>query len=117
LIHRSPLELLAAQLQSGDPYLEYVRVGSMSVGLYVLPAAGVDRQSPHGEDEVYVVVAGQGRFTAGDETRDVAPGDTIFVPAHLAHRFHDIASELRLIVVFAPPEYSQRPPDGQPAHR
>ena len=35
------------------------------------------------------------------------PGDTIFVPAETVHRFHDIDEELRLIVVFAPPEGSQ----------
>ena len=76
----------------------------MSAGLYVLPAGAVDGQSPHNEDEIYVVLAGGARFTAGDETRDVAPGDVIFVAAGVPHRFHDITEELRLIVVFAPPE-------------
>ena len=49
-------------------------------------------------------MAGRSRFTAGEETRDAAPGDVIFVPAHVPHRFHDIVEELRIIVVFAPPE-------------
>jgi mannose-6-phosphate isomerase-like protein (cupin superfamily) len=99
-------ELVAAGAAAGAAYHEFLRRPSMSLGLYVLPAGGVDGQSPHTEDEVYVVVAGRSAFTAGLETRGVGPGDTIFVPAGVPHRFHDITEELRLIVVFAPPEGS-----------
>lgn len=104
--HHPLAALAAAQAASGDRYLEFLREPSMSIGLYVLPAGATDGQSPHTEDEAYVVLAGRSRFTAGDETRDVAPGDTIFVAAGVPHRFHDITDELQLIVVFAPPEGS-----------
>jgi mannose-6-phosphate isomerase-like protein (cupin superfamily) len=100
-------ELLAEQSATGRPYLEFLRSGSMSIGLYVLDAGATDGQSPHGEDELYVVLAGRSRFTAGDEVRDVAPGDTIYVAAGVPHRFHDITERLTLIVVFAPPEHSR----------
>jgi mannose-6-phosphate isomerase-like protein (cupin superfamily) len=93
---------------NGGPYLEFEREESMSVGLYVLAAGARDDQQPHAEDEVYVVLEGQGRFMAGDEVRDVNPGDVIFVSASVPHRFHDISAELRIIVVFAPPEGSRR---------
>lgn len=76
----------------------------MSVGLYALDAGAVDTQSPHNEDEIYVVMAGRSFFTAGDESRQVAVGDVIYVPAHEPHRFHDIAERLELVVLFAPPE-------------
>lgn len=91
----------------GGPYYEFLRVPDLSVGLYRLAAGAIDRQRPHTEDEIYVVMAGRGRFTAGDDTRDLAPGDTIYVAKHVPHRFHDITDELQLIVVFAPPEDSQ----------
>jgi mannose-6-phosphate isomerase-like protein (cupin superfamily) len=94
---------------AGGPYLEFLRVPDLSVGLYVLEAGALDGQQPHTEDEVYVVVAGRSRFTAGDRTRDVGPGDTIFVEAGVPHRFHDITEELRLIVVFGPAEYTRAP--------
>jgi mannose-6-phosphate isomerase-like protein (cupin superfamily) len=86
------------------PYIELLRAEPMSAGVYVLPAGGVDEQQPHTEDEVYVVMRGSARFTAGGETVDVTRGDTLFVPAMEPHRFHDIAEELVLLVVFAPPE-------------
>jgi mannose-6-phosphate isomerase-like protein (cupin superfamily) len=97
-------DLLARRAATGRPYLEFLRSDALSVGLYVLPAGGVDRQQPHSEDEIYVVMNGRARFTAGSEVRDVGPGDVIFVAAQVAHRFHDITQDLELIVVFAPPE-------------
>ena len=100
-------ELERRRAAAGDPYLEFLTVPDLSAGLYVLEAGAVDRQLPHTEDEVYVVLAGRARFTAGDETRDVGPGDTLFVAAALPHRFHDIIETLRLIVVFGPAEGSR----------
>lgn len=97
-------ELLREQAEAGRPYLEFLRSGSLSAGLYVLRAGEVDRQQPHREDEVYVVLRGRARFTADDDVRDVTTGDVIFVAAGVPHRFHDIAVDLELIVVFAPPE-------------
>ncbi|MBA2570772.1 MAG: cupin domain-containing protein [Chloroflexi bacterium] len=96
--------LLESRAGSADAYLEFIREASMSVGLYVLAAGAVDGQSPHGEDEIYVVMAGRSQFTAGGQTRDIAPGDVLFVAAEAPHRFHDIEEELVLIVIFAPPE-------------
>lgn len=99
--------LLDRRRASGGPYLEFLRVPDLSLGLYVLERGAVDRQRPHSEDEAYVVLAGRSRFTAGDETSDVGPGDAIFVAAGVPHRFHDIAETLRLVVVFGPAEGSR----------
>ena len=101
---RSLADLRAGRAASGRPYLEFQRSDALSVGLYVMAAGGIDRQQPHSEDEVYVVMSGRAQFTAGNETRPVSAGDTIFVAAGVPHRFHDVIDELELIVVFAPPE-------------
>ena len=100
-------ELEACRAAGADPYLEFLTVPDLSAGLYVLEPGAVDRQQPHTEDEVYVIVAGRSRFTAGGETRDVGPGDTLFVAATVPHRFHDIVDTLRIIVVFGPAEGSR----------
>ena len=101
-----------ARIASGRPYYEFLRRAQVSGGLYVLPADGVDAQQPHTEDEVYVVIDGRSRFTAGGETIDVQAGDVIFVPAGEEHRFHDIVDELALVVVFAPAEDSLTAPSS-----
>lgn len=97
-------ELRAAREAGSRLYLEFLRVPTMSAGYYRLPAGGTDPQSPHLEDEIYVVVGGRAWITVGDEEREIGPADTIFVGATVPHRFHDIAEDLELIVLFAPPE-------------
>ena len=104
MILRRRRALVSEQAAAGRPYLEFLRVPAMSVGLYALAAGAIDRQSPHAEDEVYVVLRGVARFSAGGEVVDVQAGDTIFVPAGEEHRFHDISEDLELIVIFAPSE-------------
>ncbi len=95
-------EVIAARQRGGDPYLQFLNAGSLSVGLYVLPAGGEDGQRPHAEDEVYYVVAGRATLRVGDENRPVAPGSLVFVGRDVPHRFHAIAEELTLLVFFAP---------------
>jgi len=100
-------DLAAQREDSGRPYLEFISVPDLSVGLYVLPAGQPDLQQPHGEDEVYYVVSGAGQVTVGDESRDVRPGSVVFVAAHVPHRFHDITEDLTLFVAFGPAEGSR----------
>ena len=100
-------DLAADQEASGRPYLEFVSVPDLSVGLYVLKVGQPDLQSPHTEDEVYYVVSGRGRITVGDEDRVVEPGSVVFVATAVPHRFHDITEDLTLFVVFGPAEGSR----------
>ena len=89
-------------------YLEFLRENSMSLGLYEIPAGGVDRQQPHTEDEVYFVLGGRAKFKQEDEETEVGPGTVIFVPALNDHRFHTITEDLSVLVFFAPAEHSRQ---------
>ena len=100
--------LLDERARSGKAYLEFLRVPSLSMGVYHLPAGGVDPQSPHTEDEVYYVVSGRAQIRVGEEDRSVGPGSIVFVAASVPHRFHTIEEELTLLVFFSPAEYSLR---------
>jgi quercetin dioxygenase-like cupin family protein len=97
-------ELDRQRNESGKLYREFLRVPSMSAGLYVLAAGATDPQRPHREDEMYYVVRGRARFFAGDEDREIAPGSVLFVAKNVEHRFHDITEELAVLVFFAPAE-------------
>jgi mannose-6-phosphate isomerase-like protein (cupin superfamily) len=99
-------DLIEQRRLSGRAYLEFLRAAPLSMGLYVLPAGGVDPQKPHAEDEVYYALAGRGRIRVGDEDSPVEPGTLVFVPARVPHAFHDIQEELTLLVFFAPAESS-----------
>ena len=100
-------ELEAARDAKGTPYHEFISVPDLSGGLYVLEAGAIDRQNPHTEDELYIVMSGRGRITVGDEIRDVRPGTVVFVGAGVVHRFHDIEERLVLLVAFGPAEDSR----------
>jgi mannose-6-phosphate isomerase-like protein (cupin superfamily) len=99
-------QLLDEQGGTGRRYLEFLRKASMSAGVYVLPAGGVDGQKPHTEDELYYVVRGRATIRVGEEDRPVQAGSLVYVDAHVEHRFHDIEEELVVLVFFAPAEYS-----------
>jgi mannose-6-phosphate isomerase-like protein (cupin superfamily) len=100
-------DLEATREATGKPYLEFLSVPDLSGGLYVLDAGATDGQSPHTEDELYVVMSGRARVTVGGEERDVRSGSLIFVGAGVAHKFHDIEERLVLVVAFGPAEDSR----------
>ena len=87
-------DLETRRAAAGRPYLEFLRVPALSVGLYILEAGALDGQSPHTEDEVYVVMTGRGAGHGRRRGSAVGPGSTMFVAAGVPHRFHDIAEEL-----------------------
>ena len=90
--------------QANKPYLELLRAPGLSLGLYVLPPGGTDTQGPHGEDEVYHVIRGRGRFRLGEDDRAVQPGSILFAPTGEPHRFHSVTEEMHILVFFAPAE-------------
>jgi mannose-6-phosphate isomerase-like protein (cupin superfamily) len=100
-------DLETRRASAGRPYLEFVTVPDLSVGLYVLRAGQPDLQQPHTEDEVYYVISGRGRVSVGDEDRAVEAGSVVFVAATVPHRFHDITEDLTIFVAFGPAEGSR----------
>ena len=102
-------DLIAAQDEIGERYLEFFTAdtGTLSLGLYVLPAGDADPQQPHTEDEIYYVVSGAAQLQVGDEDRKIKAGSVIFVETGAPHRFHSITETLTLLVVFAPPRRSR----------
>ncbi len=101
----------AGQFTAPEPgaasrWVEQLRAPHLSVGTYSIAVGGTDTQSPHTEDEVYVVLAGRARLVADSGSARVGPGSVIYVPAGEEHRFVDVAESLAVLVIFAPPEYS-----------
>jgi mannose-6-phosphate isomerase-like protein (cupin superfamily) len=91
-----------------EAYLEFLRVPSMSVGLYVLEAGASDPQQPHTEDEVYIVTGGKAKLRVADEIHPVQAGSVIYIDANKEHKFFDIEERLETLVFFAPAEYTKK---------
>jgi mannose-6-phosphate isomerase-like protein (cupin superfamily) len=98
------LDGLLDQIKRDHPYIEFLRIPTMSAGVYVLPVGAVDRQQAHREDEIYYVVRGRAKMWLGAEERSVQEGHVIFVEPGLEHRFFDVEQDLVLLVVFTPAE-------------
>ena len=88
-------------------WAEHLRVPDLSVGTYSIPAGGADTQTPHTEDEIYVVTSGRAVIETPGGAAPVSPGLVIFVPAHEEHRFTQVTEDLALLVIFAPAEESR----------
>ncbi len=86
----------------GKPFVVAFEHGSLSVELYA--PRGVDAQQPHTRDEVYVVVRGEGSFVNGPDRHRFGPGDVLFVPAGIGHRFEEFTDDLAVWVFFYGPE-------------
>jgi mannose-6-phosphate isomerase-like protein (cupin superfamily) len=98
----------AAELQrqlpgpAGQRFAVALERGSLSIELYA--PRGSDPQQPHTRDEVYVIVSGRGEFVNGSERHAFAPGDLMFVPAGVEHRFEQFSDDLAVWVVLYGPE-------------
>ena len=97
---RSALDCLPAP--SGERFVELFKHGTLSVELYA--PRGADPQTPHTRDEVYVVISGTGQFFAAGEMETFLPGDVLFVPAGVEHRFVNFSDDLAVWVIFYGPE-------------
>ncbi|MDX1403363.1 MAG: cupin domain-containing protein [Woeseiaceae bacterium] len=75
--------------------------GTLELGYY--KPEGVDSQTPHDRDEVYVVHAGSGYFVLEDTRQRFTAGDAIFVPAGAVHRFEEFSDDFATWVVFYGP--------------
>ena len=91
----------------GERFVELFGHGTLSVELYA--PRGTDPQQPHTRDEVYVVVTGRGQFRNGAERHPFGPGDVLFVPAQVEHRFEEFSGDFAAWVFFYGPEGGEVP--------
>jgi mannose-6-phosphate isomerase-like protein (cupin superfamily) len=72
--------------------------GSMALRWYA--PRGSDEQTPHDQDELYLVHRGRGYFRCGTQRTAFEPGDVLFAAAGETHRFEAFSDDLELWVVF-----------------
>lgn len=91
------------RLAQGEGGYEVVHTSpGLELGVYVLVAPEPDRQQPHEDDEVYVVLEGRGTLEIEGKTIELREGQAAFVPAGAEHRFVGYEN-LSVLVIFAQP--------------
>lgn len=97
--HISVKEAAAALKQTAPlPFVKLMGHGTMSVEYYAPVKA--DKQTPHKQDELYIIAAGSGTFNRAGEKTLFSPGDVLFVPAGMEHRFEDFTDDFATWVIF-----------------
>ena len=105
--HRGTLEdLLKRTVGNEERWAVAFQRGSLELGLYA--PRGEDPQKPHDQDEVYVVMQGQGTFRVAGDRHDFGPGDALFVPAGVEHRFESFTPDFAAWVIFYGPKGGER---------
>lgn len=94
------VEGVRKRLAAGNGGYEIVHQSEgLELGVYVLVAPEPDRQQPHDDDEVYVVLEGSGTLDVEGTPVELREGHAVFVPAGAEHRFSGY-EQLSLLVIF-----------------
>src|SRR5436305_8617775 len=88
--------------EAGGGYEIVHESAGLELGVYVLVAPEPDRQQPHDDDEVYVVLEGRGTLEVEGELIDLSQGHAAFVAAGAEHRFVGY-EQLAVLVIFERP--------------
>jgi len=68
-----------------------------------------NEQTPHTQDEIYVVICGRGVLVHDGRRDPFESGDLLFVAAGIAHHYEDFTSDLALWRVFYGPPGGEVP--------
>ena len=99
---KTDYRLAADQLvNSSEMAAQLFERADFSVVLYI--PQDTDKQTPHQRDEIYVVISGYGTFRRGSDLVRFSPGDLLFVPAGVPHRFESFSGDFRTWAVFFGP--------------
>ena len=95
----------------GETFIRALAHGSMSVEIYA--PVGTDPQTPHEQDELYLVHSGRATFEMDGERHEVVPGTVFFVAAGAPHRFVEFSRDFAAWVVFWGPNGGEAARDGR----
>jgi len=92
---------------AGEHSASVLQRGSLNLKLS-LPIAP-NRQTPHRQDEIYVIIRGQGILWHDGKRDSFGPGDVMFIAAGTEHHFEAFTDDLAVWVVFYGPDGGELP--------
>ena len=95
------------KLRKGGSYFHtFINRQSLATGVLVLSPGEEDVQEPHGSDEVYFVVRGDGFLRVNGKDYGVSANKAFFVGKGVPHFFHGNTEELVAVYFFGGPDSS-----------
>ena len=92
---------------AGEHSVSLMQRGTLNVKLS-LPVRP-NQQTPHTQDEIYVIIRGRGVLFHDGKREAFEAGDLLFVSAGTEHRFEDFTEDLAVWVVFYGPAGGEAP--------
>jgi mannose-6-phosphate isomerase-like protein (cupin superfamily) len=96
---------------AGEHSASFLERGTLNLKLS-LPVRP-NQQTPHAQDEVYVIVRGRGFFVHDGKRDSFEAGDLMFVAAGTEHLFEDFTEDLAVWVIFYGPTGGEVPTSGE----
>ena len=84
--------------ETSSEFTMLMKHGTMSIEYY--SPKKIDRQTPHKQDEIYVIASGSGTFFRNGERVKFDTGDVLFVPAGIEHLFVNFTDDFATWVIF-----------------
>ena len=94
--------IAALATNTATPFTVLLQHGSLQVE-YFKPDT-IDTQTPHKQDELYIVASGSGTFNRDGIRTAFSAGEVIFVPAGMEHRFENFTTDFATWVIFYGPQ-------------
>src|SRR5262245_35437394 len=86
---------------AGEHSVSVLQRGTLNLKLS-LPVSP-NQQTPHQQDEIYVIIRGRGVLVHDGKRESFEPGDAMFVAAGTERHFEDFSEDLTVWVVFYGP--------------
>ena len=83
------------------PYALLFERNDLAVEMYI--PRGRDNQSPHDQDELYLIQSGAAILDRNGERVPCGTGDVVYVPANTPHRFVSFSNDFRTWVIYIRP--------------
>ena len=99
---------VAADLSEIRLLVDRANIGINSVSLAhatVAPGAETLWHRLERTDEIYFILSGRGLVSVGDESREVGPGDTVWIPAGIPQRIRNLGLETLEFLCACGPAY------------
>ena len=92
----------------GERAVVVLRRGTLDVA-FSLPVRPPTQQTPHAQDEMYVIVRGRGVLVHDGKRDSFESGDLLFVAAGCEHQYEETSDDLALWRVFYGPSGGEVP--------
>ena len=106
---RDAKPFVAADLSEIRLLVDRIDTGIASVSLaHATVAAGAETVWHRLErtDEIYFILSGRGLVSVGDESREVGPGDTVWIPAGIKQKIRNLSPDPLAFLCACGPAYT-----------